>query len=349
MNPKVSVVVPCWNVEKYLDRCIESLINQTLKDIEIVLVDDVSSDKTPKICDEWKKRDSRIVVVHKTENEGLGYARNTGLEHSFGEYVMFLDSDDTFELDACAKMYETAKKYDADVVSGNFITEELPNVWNISHEDGGDVLLSSKDEIYNYILDMISCAPYDKRERLHPVSVCLLCVRKSIVDNNNLRFFSERNVGSEDTLFKINLLKSCNKMFCLSFPFYHYFYNTVSLTHEYNPETLDKIKTLRTHLLQLLDDDDETINRINRFIISDIRSHITRLVNSTQKNKIQCIRNILNDSLWLNIKSYKPSYLGWYARIFYQLCLWKKSQMLYYYVFIAIKLKCFFLTKMYRK
>ena len=93
MKPKVSIIVPVYNVEKYLDRCMESLLNQTLKDIEIILVDDGSPDNCPQICDEYAKKDSRVKVVHKV-NAGLGYARNSGLDVASGEYVAFVDSDD---------------------------------------------------------------------------------------------------------------------------------------------------------------------------------------------------------------------------------------------------------------
>ena len=97
--PKVSIIVPCWGVEKYLDRCVESLVNQTLKDIEIILVDDESPDRVPVMCDDWAKKDSRIRVIHK-KNGGLGFARNSGLDIATGEYVTFCDSDDYIEQEA---------------------------------------------------------------------------------------------------------------------------------------------------------------------------------------------------------------------------------------------------------
>lgn len=90
-NPKVSIIVPIYNVEKYLDRCMESLLNQTLEDIEIIMVDDGSPDNCPKMCDEYAKKDARIKVVHK-KNGGLADARNAGLDVATGKYVAFVDS-----------------------------------------------------------------------------------------------------------------------------------------------------------------------------------------------------------------------------------------------------------------
>lgn len=92
MKPKVSIIVPVYNVEKYLARCMESLLNQTLTEIEIILVDDGSPDNCPQMCDEYARRDSRVKVIHKS-NAGLGYARNSGLDVAIGEYIAFVELD----------------------------------------------------------------------------------------------------------------------------------------------------------------------------------------------------------------------------------------------------------------
>ena len=99
-HPKVSIVVPVYNVERYLDRCVESLTSQTLSDIEIILVDDGSPDSCPAMCDDYARRDNRITVVHKV-NGGLSSARNEGLKYISGEYFMFVDSDDWIDPGTC--------------------------------------------------------------------------------------------------------------------------------------------------------------------------------------------------------------------------------------------------------
>ena len=115
MNPKVSIIVPVYNVELYLDRCIQSLVNQTLKDIEIILVDDGSPDNCPCLCDGYARNDSRIRVIHK-QNEGLGYARNSGLEVATGDYVTFCDSDDCVSVNTYEYCYGIAIKENLDIV-----------------------------------------------------------------------------------------------------------------------------------------------------------------------------------------------------------------------------------------
>ena len=96
--PSISIIVPVYKVEKYLDRCVESLVRQTFDDIEIILVDDGSPDKSGKMCDEWEKKDERIRVIHK-KNGGLSEARNYGIEAARGDYVAFIDSDDWIDDD----------------------------------------------------------------------------------------------------------------------------------------------------------------------------------------------------------------------------------------------------------
>lgn len=115
----ISVIVPIYKVEEYLERCIKSIVSQTYKNIEIILVDDGSPDNCPAICDEWRERDSRIKVVHK-RNGGLSDARNTGIKIASGDYVVFVDSDDYIHPQFVDALYYVIKKYSADVVSCDF-------------------------------------------------------------------------------------------------------------------------------------------------------------------------------------------------------------------------------------
>lgn len=112
----ISVIVPIYKVEQYLDRCIESLVNQTYKNLEIVLVDDGSPDHCPKMCDEWAEKDSRIKVIHKA-NGGLSDARNAGMKIAAGEYISFVDSDDWTHKDFYKVLMQVMSEQDADIVS----------------------------------------------------------------------------------------------------------------------------------------------------------------------------------------------------------------------------------------
>lgn len=114
MEPLVSIVVPIYDVEAYLDECVQSLLHQTYQNLEIILVDDGSPDRCPEMCEQYAKEDSRVKVIHK-KNGGLSDARNVGMDLASGEYLMFVDSDDWIHLETVEKLFKAAKKYDAQV------------------------------------------------------------------------------------------------------------------------------------------------------------------------------------------------------------------------------------------
>lgn len=118
--PKVSVIVPVYNVEKYLEKCLDTLSGQTLEDIEIICVNDGSKDSSPEILQKYAQKDSRIKIINK-QNEGLSAARNDGLKAASGEFVGYVDSDDWVDLNFYEKLYTAAKKYDAEIACGNII------------------------------------------------------------------------------------------------------------------------------------------------------------------------------------------------------------------------------------
>ena len=118
---RITVIVPVFNVEKYLDGCIKSILGQTYRHLDVILVDDGSSDRCPEICDQWAKTDKRIRVVHK-ENGGLSSARNAGLERAIGEYIFFVDSDDEISVDCIERLSETLMEEQYDVVVGDMLT-----------------------------------------------------------------------------------------------------------------------------------------------------------------------------------------------------------------------------------
>ncbi len=120
MTPKISIIVPMYNVEKYLAKCLDSLLNQTHQNLDIVLVDDGSSDKTLEIANEYHLKDSRITVIH-TDNYGVSHARNTGMKHASGEFILFIDSDDFIKENLVEVLLTYAQKNNADVAVGRII------------------------------------------------------------------------------------------------------------------------------------------------------------------------------------------------------------------------------------
>ena len=131
----VSVIVPVYNVEEYLGRCVESILNQTYRNLEVILVDDGAKDSSGRICDQYAAQDHRVKVIHK-ENGGLSSARNAGMGAAQGKYIWFIDSDDWIELDAYEKLYEQTKEKRYHKVSGSFIRESYPGQKNLLIEQG---------------------------------------------------------------------------------------------------------------------------------------------------------------------------------------------------------------------
>ena len=137
MNDLVSIIVPVYGTEAYLPSCIESISNQTYKNLQIILIDDQSFDKCPEICDRYAKADDRILVIHQ-ENKGVSGARNTGLRNAVGDYIIFVDSDDELYPDAVSLLMKDASKYGADIVSAKKRTvKNEPKDMGSSRDDGG--------------------------------------------------------------------------------------------------------------------------------------------------------------------------------------------------------------------
>lgn len=320
--PKVSIIVPCYKVEKYLKRCLKSLLEQTLKDVEIILVDDGSPDQVPQMCDDYANMYSNIKVIHKV-NAGLGFARNSGLEIATGEYVGFIDSDDYVDIDMFSYLFEEAKHSDADVVFSNFYIETAKGHWANSNE----VLERTEwnnDDVHDFMLDMIACAPGVKQERKYQMSVWHSIYRRSIIEQNNIRFHSEREVLSEDFPFQIDLLKVANKVVYLPQAFYHYCLNDTSLTKTFSPAKFERVDNLYDLMSCQLNGITNAQSRLDRFYIGYVRARICDMMSSNCLNKRQWIEHVMNgDKLVKVLTDYPIKTLPLYQRIVCQLLQYK--------------------------
>lgn len=326
-TPKISIIVPCYNVEKYLDRCMDSLLNQTLKDFEIIMVDDGSPDKCPEMCDEYAKKDNRVKVVHK-KNGGLGFARNSGLDIATGEYVAFIDSDDYVGLDMYKTLYDRAEADKCDAVFCGFRTEVRENKWMYSNEVDADKLWKGK-EVQQFMLDMIASGAGIKAERLYQMSVWHSIYKRSLIEEKHLRFVSEREVASEDIPFQVDFLSKANTVAYVSKTFYSYCLNGTSLTATLKPEKYDRYKQLRACLLSKFTDS-EYVSRVNRLFIGYTRSHLYDIINSTWKHKVAMINEIQSDAIWEEVKrSYSSANLPFVSKSIYILLLSSSAWLLY--------------------
>lgn len=238
----VTVVLPIYNVEKYLDRCINSVVKQSYQNLEIILVDDGSPDGCSQKCEEWSKKDNRIKVIHK-ENAGLGMARNTGIDNATGEYICFFDSDDYIALDAIEKAYNQISKYDAEIVLFGFC-----NVGS----DGKDkkrIIPQTENEIYRgksvqtYVLpNLIAPNPATGKKTNLWMSAWACMYSMKTIQQANWRFVSERQYISEDVYSLLYLYKDVKAVTVLSEALYFYCENGNSLTHTYRKDRYEKNK-----------------------------------------------------------------------------------------------------------
>lgn len=232
MNDLVSIVVPIYNVEKYLDRCINSIINQTYKNIEIILVDDGSPDNCPKMCDEWAQKDNRIKVVHKT-NAGLGMARNTGMENASGKYIFFFDSDDYIAETIVEKCVARATKDKSEVVmfghidaydDGRLVERHIPTE-KLTY-NGDDVVNVVLPSLFSYSLGF-------------GVSACKM-FNLDVLRKHNIVFKSEREIISEDAFFSLELYPKITAVSIVPDGLYYYYKRTGSLSTSFKEDRQER-------------------------------------------------------------------------------------------------------------
>lgn len=292
--PKVSVIVPIYKVEKYLRQCIDSIINQSLKDIEIILVDDGSPDNCPKICDEYKKIDSRIKVIHK-KNGGLSSARNAGMKIATGEYIGFVDSDDYIEHDMYEKMYSTAKEYDVDFVMSDYYKVHENNKTEVSTIIEGGIY--DKNKIKNIIYPQLIMKENIDYGPLLAVWHCLY--KNSFLKKNNI-YFDEVVKYSEDNLFSsIVGYKSERFYYMKGSYFYNYRYNPNSISTTYKENSLNVYVEMNNRLYDKFYDCEEYNfkRQLKLHMIYYTFNYINQVIGSslTSKEKYKKIKNTLRN------------------------------------------------------
>ncbi len=243
---KISVIIPIYNVEKYLSRCVDSVLSQALTDLEVILVNDGSPDGCGKICDEYREKDERVKVVHK-ENGGLSSARNAGLDVATGEYTFFLDSDDWLEKDGLNKLYEKATETGVDFVRFRPYKAFWPNLPELApYTDGTPCELRpgyySRADIEREVLPRVLAT--DSMTLGPTVSACMALYKSSFLRDNDLRF-DEKVKNSEDVIFSAQVAYCANSFYYIDEAgIYCYYYNDASISKGFKPDRFEKLKNL---------------------------------------------------------------------------------------------------------
>lgn len=267
-EPLISVVVPIYNVEQYLDRCIESIVSQTYTKLEIILVDDGSPDNCPKMCDEWAKKDKRIKVIHK-ENGGLSDARNAGIDISKGEYITFVDSDDYVENNYVEFLYQNLVTYDADISMGKqyvrypnkTVNTSTNKVHVLNAHDCFDKLLYGED------FDVSAWAKLYKTNLF-----------------NNVRFPEGRVFEDSATTYK--LIDKSKIVVLNSKPIYNYIIRKSSISNNtFSNKKMDLIISTKEMCNYIVQKYPDLKSGCERRIMYSYLSTLTQLVKSKDKHK----------------------------------------------------------------
>lgn len=231
---KVTIIVPIYNIEKYLKRCIESIINQSYVNIEIILVNDGSTDNSKKIVEEFSDMDERIKIINKP-NGGLSSARNTGLEISSGDYIMFVDGDDWIDKNCVEKCLENIEQ-DTDVVLFPYIREYIgKSIKNEIYRN--DKIYFKDEEVKEKILKRlfgINGEDLKRPDRLEDISTAWGKMYKANLIKDE-KFTDTQIIGTEDLWFNVNVFLKAKYVVFTKDTYYHYYKeNEASLTKKYN-------------------------------------------------------------------------------------------------------------------
>lgn len=274
MNPWVSIIVPVYNVEKYLDRCVKSLVNQTFTDLEIILVDDGSTDSSGKLCDQYEKEYKQIRVIHK-KNGGLGSARNEGLKFVKGKFVAFVDSDDWMDIQTYEILYQKSQEICPDIITYGYkkIKHNEIIYKGISEFNEG---LYHKTDVRNLILPNSIAQEKAFNQVVLPVqmSACMCIYKNSFLKENKIQFESEREVLNEDWLFNICCLCRAQLFLVVNKEFYNYDTRETSLSMSFKEDSYErKLNLYRRYKeeLQITDNlNTKTEHRLKNFWLESI-------------------------------------------------------------------------------
>lgn len=331
---KISVIVPVYNVEQYLRECLNSVLAQTYQPLEIILIDDGSTDRSGSICDEYASKYNNIKVIHK-ENAGLGLARNTGLEHVTGEYVTFLDSDDYLDPECIENLYKELKKHKVDVCKGGFrrVTDQKEVLFTVAYKDE---LYEGEKARLELLPRMIGSRP-DKKDSIE-MCVCGVLYKTAPIKEHGLQFPSERVLISEDLIFNIDYMQYANGAYTTERVGYNYRMNPNSLSTSFREDRLQACCYFVKEVTKKLKDlgyDHMAILRLHRIFFVYLRVCIQQETKKVSglcyKENIRRIRELCDKKMVRKIiHKYPDKQLGWRQRIFLKLIEYRCANILYF-------------------
>lgn len=329
---KVSIIVPVYNSEIYLEKCINSIINQTYKNLEILLINDGSKDNSLQILYEYAKKDLRIRVIDR-QNNGVSATRNLGIEKSTGEYICFIDADDWIECNMIEKLYNTIKQKDVDAVRCNYYTH-----LGAKRIIGKSVNMKDKichsDELKNDILNEFIIGNIN--------SFVWLLIVKSDILKNKIKFVTKVHM-MEDTIFYVELLYNIKTLYFLNEPLYHYVYNKsgACANSKYILRNIESIIEGNVYIKNIISQNSnlciEQIKKINALHLNSINTFLYYLFKYkiNKKDLIDKIKGIREkEELNSILNNYNTKYIKVGKKIITLMLKQKKYNVLYFCYYI---------------
>jgi len=250
MEAKISIIIPAYNVSGYLERCLDSIILQTFKEFEVILIDDGSTDNTSKICDSYAHKDNRITVIHK-KNEGVSIARNTGIEHAKGEYFLFFDGDDFVDPNTCEELYSLIREKQADTILYGYHRYENGKIKETSYPIFSEGMYKEDSIIKELVPRFIGVAQKginrwlrheDKALYVENPALWRAMVSSKLIKENQIRFNIALKVG-EDTIFISEYLSNSKRCYVHHKCYYYLVTRPTSTIYVYEKNPLEKLES----------------------------------------------------------------------------------------------------------
>ncbi len=294
MDYKVSVIVPVYKSEKYLVACIESLLEQTLKQLEIILIDDGSPDGCGEICDRFAERYENIIVVH-LENGGPSRARNIGISYAHGEYIGFVDSDDYIDSDMFFTLYKEAYSHKVDIVMCEYYIDNEETHFKLEMEYRQEY--KGQEEIKRGLLTQ-----YFRRYHNGLYSVWNKLFDSNLIQNNKIEFDTDL-IRAEDAWFVFDCLKVAKKIRFINKPLYHYRQVKTSTMHIVQKDRYERSKAFRTKL-----EKENTVLGIaidyDEFYYEFLYESFLYCRAMIQQDNTSLVKNVLEDDFFRNACQY---------------------------------------------
>lgn len=341
---KVSIIVPIFNIEKYLSKCLSSIVSQTYKDLEVLLVDDGSSDNSKVICMDYVNKYPSLFKYFYKKNNGLSDTRNFGLDRISGDAVLFIDGDDSISYDCIEKLVNVMLINNSDIVIFPYKAEYGANLLEYdllpSYIDGFNVKLEIYPRLFG-LSDEQLAHPLDS-ERFNTAWGKLY--RSSVI--RDIRFVDTRKIGTEDAWFNINVFLYCKKVVYCSNAFYFYNRNVLgSITRKYNPFLFEGWKKLYELQNKFIIDNKLSVifkESLDNRIILNTFSLSSNIVNSNMKfsEKIMMLNEVLSDEIYKDLfPKFKFNKLPIIWGVFYRLVRAKKIIFIYFFIKLAYAIK----------